>query len=328
MKDQLLAKILNGEATEEERAEFYNSLENRREDQERFYEIKSLWVKSAVGKENSSSPAELEELLRKIDYKKRRKELRIINNIAKIAAVFVLIFSLGGLAGYFIFHSSQQEFGIQKYTALKGSVSVVEFPDGTRVWLNSGSEITYQEDRFRNQRKVDLRGEAYFDVVHNEKMPFVVNTGKLVVYDLGTTFNVKAYENDNYIETSLVEGKAEIQAPNGKKLLSLNPGESAYYQKSNNQLEVRQIAANVISAWRDGKFVIRDQRLEDIFIELSRWYNVEFTFETQRYKDFRFTGTIKKSTTAQHVLKMLKVTTDFNYRIIEKSVGPDEIIIY
>jgi ferric-dicitrate binding protein FerR (iron transport regulator) len=84
----------------------------------------------------------------------------------------------------------------------------------------------------------------------------------------------------------------------------------------------------VLSAWREGKFVIRDQRLEDIFKEVSRWYDVEFRFENEKFKDYRYTGNIKKSTTAQHILKMLKLTTHFNYRIIEKPTEPDVIIIY
>jgi ferric-dicitrate binding protein FerR (iron transport regulator) len=83
-----------------------------------------------------------------------------------------------------------------------------------------------------------------------------------------------------------------------------------------------------LSAWRDGKFVIRDQRLEDIFKELSRWYGIEFRFENDQLRDYRFTGNIKKTTTAQHVLKMLKTTTDFNYRIVENIDKPDIVVVY
>ncbi|KAB2814943.1 MAG: DUF4974 domain-containing protein, partial [Paludibacter sp.] len=111
-------------------------------------------------------------------------------------------------------------------------------------------------------------------------------------------------------------------------LTTLEPGESALYFPADKKIELRSISDNVLSAWREGKFVIRDQRLEDIFKELSRWYDVEFTFEDEKLRDYRFTGNIKKSTTVQHVLKMLRLTADFEYRITEQANGPDKVLIY
>jgi transmembrane sensor len=111
-------------------------------------------------------------------------------------------------------------------------------------------------------------------------------------------------------------------------LADLSPGDCAVYNIEDRDLEVVPVTHNVMSAWRDGKFVIRDQRLEDIFIELSRWYDVKFIFENTEVKDYRYTGTIRKSTTAQQVLKMLKLTANFQYKIIEKRFGSDVVIIY
>ena len=125
-----------------------------------------------------------------------------------------------------------------------------------------------------------------------------------------------------------MEGKAEILNNSGNLLTILKPGDNAIYTSASEKIEIKPIANNVLSAWREGKFVIRDQRLEDIFKELSRWYDVEFRFENPQFKDYRYTGNIKKSTTAQHILKMLKLTTHINYRIIEKPTEPDVIIIY
>jgi len=145
---------------------------------------------------------------------------------------------------------------------------------------------------------------------------------------LGTIFNIKAYPGDQIIETSLVEGKADIQSNEGNQLVALKPGDCAVYHLEQKSLEIVPVSKNVMSAWRDGKFVIRDQRLEDIFIELSRWYDVKFKFENKEVKDYRYTGTIRKSTTAQQVLKMLNLTANFKYRIVEKQSGSDLIIIY
>ena len=97
--------------------------------------------------------------------------------------------------------------GIQKYTAMKGSVSTIEFADGTKIWLNSGSELTYHEDLKTKQRLAELHGEAFFEVKHRDDFPLLINAGQIVVRDLGTTFNIKAYPEDKTVETSLIEGK-------------------------------------------------------------------------------------------------------------------------
>jgi len=217
---------------------------------------------------------------------------------------------------------------VQKFLATKGSVSIVEFADGTKVWLNSGSRLTYREDHKTKERQAELTGEAYFEVTHREDFPLLVKVGQIVVRDLGTTFNIKAYAEAETIETSLVEGKAEILNEKGNSLVELKPGENAVYSARNGKIKIESTESNVLSAWRDGKFVIRNQRLEDIFIELSRWYDIEFRIENQSLRDYRYTGNIRKSTTAHQVLKMLKLTTNFNYRIVEKPTEKDVIIIF
>jgi transmembrane sensor len=156
----------------------------------------------------------------------------------------------------------------------------------------------------------------------------LIKAGDITIRDLGTSFNIKAYPEDNRVETSLFEGSADILSPEGKPIADLKPGQSAVYSPENKKMKVEPFSQNIISAWKDGKFVIRDQSLEDIFKELSRWYDVEFKFENNSIRNYRYTGNIRKSTTPQHVLKMLQLTTNFNYRIIEKPSESDEIIIY
>jgi len=330
MKENLLLHILNGEASAEEKEEFYNHLGNNKREEELFYEVKSLWLRISMQNTSVDVDSDFDNLWQKIKQEKKKTTFTIGRTIFRYAALVILILGIGGLAGYFISQKSikYSESGLQKYTAMLGSVSIMEFPDGTKVWLNSESELTFQEDHKNKQRRAELKGEAYFEVAHLDDFPFVVKVGNLVVKDLGTTFNIKAYPGDNYIETSLVEGKADISTLAGNKIVELSPGESAMYHLDKNKMELRSVADNVLSAWRDGKFVIRDQRLEDIFKELSRWYGIKFQFENNELRDYRFTGNIKKSTTALHVLKVLKATTDFNYRIIENVDKPDVVIVY
>ncbi len=331
MRENLLLNILSGDATSEEKEEFYCHLENNDKERELFYEMKSLWLRaSALQKKSVPHGSEFEELWGKIKNRDRKTVWLTGRLLLRYAAIAVLVFSIGGAVGYFIANNSAEypAAGTQKYTATRGSVSIIEFEDGTKVWLNSESKLAFCEDVKNKQRVAELTGEAYFEIAHRDDFPFMVKAGGLVVRDLGTTFNVKAYPEDKYVETSLVEGEADILTNAGKTIVALKPGESAVYFSGENKIELRTIADNVLSAWRDGKFVVRDQRLEDIFKELSRWYGIEFRFENNKLRDYRFTGNIKKSTTALHVLKVLKAATDFNYSIVENIDKPDIVIVY
>lgn len=330
MKKNLLLHILTNKATPVEKEEFYQHLENNKEEQKLFFEVKSLWLRSTMQHTSVDIDSEFEKLWHQIKDKNKQLRLSFVKRILRYAAIFILILGIGGIAGYFISKNNikYSETGIHKYTAMRGSVSIIEFPDGTKIWLNSESELCINEDHKNKQRVAKLTGEAYFKIAHKEDCPFLVKAKNLIVRDLGTTFNIKAYPSDNYIETSLVEGKADILTQSGKAIVALHPGESAMYLSDENKMKLRSISNNVLSAWRDGKFVIRDQRLEDIFKELSRWYGIEFQFENDKLRDYRFTGNIKKTTTALHVLKVLKASTEFNYRIIENVDEPDKIIVY
>lgn len=330
MEDNLLLHILTGEATPQEKAKFYGKLQDNKQEEELFYRVKGLWLRTSTQKTVVDIDCDFENLWQKIKQSTKKNRNIVLNRLLRYAAAIFLVFGIGGAIGYFISQSTfnYSDYGAQRFISKKGSVSIIELSDGSKVWLNSGTELIYQEDHINKQRIAKLTGEAYFEVKHRNDFPLMVEVGKIVVRDLGTTFNIKAYPEDQYIETSLVEGDVDILSETGKSLLSLNPGESVLYFPQEKKMELRSISSNVLSAWRDGKFVIRDQRLEDIFVELSRWYDVEFRFENQRLREYRFTGNIKKSTTAKHVLEMLKHTTDFHYKIIERNAGPDIIVIY
>lgn len=324
----LLTRILTGEASNEEKETFYAQLGGSKEEEELFYKVKSLWLRSSLNKKNLDVDSEFDRIWNKIKHPVNHTTYFNPRKLIQYAAIVMFVLGLGGFSGYIISVNIQKNIysGVQKFTALKGSVSIVEFPDGTKVWLNSGTELSYHEDG--KQRLAELTGEAYFEINHKEDSPFSVKANQIVVRDLGTTFNLKAYSDDSFVETSLIEGKVEILDGNDHILAKLKPGESARYFTEDKKIEIGGVSQNAVSAWREGKFVIRDQRLEDIFKKLGRWYDCEFQFENPSLRDYRYTGNIKKSTTAQQVMKMLKLTANFKYRIIEKQTAPDVIIIY
>lgn len=265
------------------------------------------------------------------DKRKKGSNFRLIwYRAIQVAAVLLVTLVVGGVAGYFLSqnNSDRVTIQVQRYQSLKGSISVIELPDSTKIWLNSDSELTYCEDLRTNRRLVSLKGEAYFEVTHRDDLPMEVTAGSLVIRDLGTSFNIKAYPESPVVETSLMDGKVDILSSTRKQIVALQPGEVARFDSESRQMDVSLFSPHIISAWKDGKFVIRDQRLEDIFNELSHWYDVNFVIEKQELRDFRYTGIIRKSTTVNQVLKMLKETTHINYRIEETPGGMDEVIIY
>lgn len=330
MKEELLLHILTGEATPDEKSEFYYHLAESKKNEELFFQAKSLWLRTSMKHTHVDTNSEFNKLWVKVTEQRKIRKISLLSRFVRYAAILVIVLALGGAIGHFFTKISMQMpyYGVQKYVATRGSVSIVELDDGSRIWLNSESELSYHIDVKNKSRRAELKGEAFFEVKHNGEMPFLVKVGDITVRDLGTVFNIKAYPEDNSVETSLVEGKVDILKQDDKTLLSLNPGESAIYYNDKQKIEVYSIENNVLSAWRDGKFVIRNQRLEDICAELSRWYGIEFLFENNSLLDYRFTGNIKKTTTVQHVLKVLKASAEFNYRIVENVDKPDLVIVY
>jgi len=183
MKDHLLLHILTGKATLAEKEEFYRHLENDEEEKELFFEVKSLWLRATMHHSSVDIDSEFEDLWQQLTHEKNRTRRMFGRRVLRYAAMVILILGIGGVAGYFVSQKSFEypETGIQKYTAMRGSVSIVELADGTKIWLNSESELTFREDRKNKQRFAELTGEAYFEIAHREDFPFLVKAGQLMV---------------------------------------------------------------------------------------------------------------------------------------------------
>lgn len=237
-----------------------------------------------------------------------------------------VLLSVGWLAHQFWSPGKQQVDFTQQFASSIGSISQMTLPDGTQIWLNSGSKVVYHETS--KERNVQLVGEACFDVAHDEEHPFSVQTENMVVRDLGTRFNVRAYPNDEVTETTLIEGSAEILSGNNlKRICELKPGELAVYDKARKRMSIQEIDPSTIVAWMDGKFVFRNEKLADICDELEKWYGVRFRFADDVIKDYRYTANIKRTTSISYVLKMLNITTHLHYSIQENKMEPDIITI-
>jgi transmembrane sensor len=216
-------------------------------------------------------------------------------------------------------------------------------PDGTQVWLNAGSKLTYGKDFGTELREVTLSGEAFFDVVKDTAHPFVIHARNIDIRVLGTAFNVKSYPEDKTTETSLIRGRVEINIhnrpaekiilqPNEKLIVAAEPDSIKSSPKpalvsatppprvvlSDVQYD-EQESVIVETSWMDNKLIFRDESFADLAVRLERWYGVEFVFTDPKLAALRFTGTFKGES-LQVALRALKITGNFDYRIEQNTV--------
>jgi transmembrane sensor len=223
-----------------------------------------------------------------------------------------------------------------------GSRVSFNLPDGTRGWLNSGSTLKYALN-FEESRKVELEGEAYFDVTPDKSLPFYVRTSGVQIRVLGTTFNLRAYPDDETIETTLLTGMLEIQTISetgeNKQMVVLKPNQMATFQKNTDYLtigekntaseEMQAIKAMKVSrdvdtipivAWKNQKLVFVDEPFESLLVKMERWYDVEITLLDTPRNSLNYTGIFEKETVEQ-ALRALKVATpDFSYSINKNEI--------
>jgi len=190
--------------------------------------------------------------------------------------------------------------------------------DGTRVFLNSDSRLVYPVAFGAGRREVLLQGEAYFDVAKDEERPFVVKTGDLSVRVLGTAFNVKSYPGDSRVEATLVRGSVQIQEGGQEMLLAA--GEQARLDRSTGKMNKVRVNTTLYTSWKDGLFVFERERLEDILTTLSRWYDVNVSYQRSSVKDELFTGDLKKYDGIEEHLKMLEMTTNVQFEVRGKMI--------
>lgn len=199
-------------------------------------------------------------------------------------------------------------------TTPKGGQYQVNLPDGSRVWLNAASSLKFPSTfSGLSQRKVEMSGEAYFEIAKNKKIPFVVVSDKQEVEVLGTHFNVNAYADETNTRTVLMEGAVKIRDLSGKSHVFLKPGEEAVL----NVGDIRVQPADFDKAidWKSGKFIFKNESLESIMRKVARWYDVEVIYSGSVPKQETFSGTVSRFDDVEKVLRRLELTGEVNFKI-------------
>lgn len=197
-------------------------------------------------------------------------------------------------------------------TIPRGGQYTITLPDGTSVWLNSQSSLTFPVAFKGAERKVSLTGEAYFEVAKNKHMPFIVHTGNADVKVLGTHFNVKAYQEDNAIKTTLLEGSVSLSNSSSSALLV--PGEQGVAEVAGGKITQKKVNINEVMAWKSGYFIFRGDDIHDIMKQISRWYDVDVEYRGN-ISNIKFGGTYSKNKDITELLKGLELTGLVHFKI-------------
>lgn len=198
----------------------------------------------------------------------------------------------------------------------RGGEHSLTLPDGSRVWLNSDTELRFTVPFTGVERRVRLKGEAYFEIAHNPDRPFIVEKEDISLRVLGTRFNIKGYPGES-TQATLVEGSLGISY-GGDKYLVLTPNEQFVYNAG--LMTVREVDVQMYTSWMDGRFYFDSTSLGEISRQMERWYNITFVFIDDSLKEERFTGVIERKSSANEVMETLRKIIEIQYDIKDRTI--------
>ena len=201
-----------------------------------------------------------------------------------------------------------------------GKKSQLTLEDGTKVWLNAGSRMAFPNKFTGKKREIFLEGEGYFEVAHNENMPFLIYTGEIAVKVLGTKFNISAYKADQLVETILLEGKVAIREQSALGFLKnetiLSPNQKASYDRKDQSIVVKnEPDVDLAIAWTEGWFKFSQQSMNEVLNKLQRYYNVHFVYDNKFRTSDLITGKLDLKESVESVMLALADVTDIQFRI-------------
>ena len=250
---------------------------------------------------------------------KKLSKIRVLHRLVQMAAIL----AIGLFMGYML-NSVKSDTASLYYTSVapKGSVSEMLMPDGTHVFLNSGSKIKYSAEGVDGVREVFLEGEALFEVAKMKGKPFLVHTPSYDIRVTGTIFNVKAYRGESETVTTLVEGTVRIESSATLQLadkIELKPGEQLTYSEGSKKISVQEVNPNLYTAWKDNRLVFVNMDMKELETLLERKFGVEIEIRDQSILQYHYDGTFRNETIFE-VLEVLKLTLPIQYHIEDQKI--------
>lgn len=321
MEEETIVRYLNGELSEEERKLFLEEVEKNAEFQRLYIRDKNIWsLNKAVHASPVSSleiPYEHFERIRK--HRQREKFRRLWNYCRNTAAMLALPLAVS--LWFLLQEKPEMNYAapvsqtISTPMGVKGEISL---PDGTKVWLNCGSSLSYPVAFTGLKRKVLLQGEAFFDVKRDSLFPFEVELPKGAKIEvLGTSFNVSSYDNDPSIETTLVSGEVIFKKDGNQ--IRMKPSDRLMFVKSRNKVVQKVVDTDLYTSWKENKLVFRNAPMEEVIRKMERWYGVKIEVLNKKIYTYSITATFHGENLTQ-VLDLLRISSPMSYRIEEERV--------
>ena len=236
----------------------------------------------------------------------KQKNVRPLIWTSGVAAVIIALI----IGGIYLFNLENKSEQFNTILVPAGQRINLILSDNTNLWLNANTEFRYPSEFSKDNRTVYLDGEAYFEVSKNEKKPFIVRTGQGDIHVTGTSFNVEAYTKFKSFETSLFEGGVDIFKED-TKLVSLKPNEKGSFE--NNQLLITNITDTDHYLWKEGLIAFNNKKLEEVFIELEKYFDIDIQIKTSCLPQHTYTGKFRQSDGVDYALRVLQRSINFTY---------------
>lgn len=346
--DRIIVRYLLNEADPAEKVYLLNWLKEDISNRQFFFSLKDIWENSQIDiagkiKTNESLKALKEKIGSNSNHLSVTARRSIFYHVLKYAAVLLCLSILGITA--FLFTQKKQDTAPQvSYNEIlteNGQKKEITLPDGTRVWLNSGTAFMYPDNYGKTNREVYLTGEAYFEVTRDESQTFIVRAGDVIIKVLGTSFNVNCYPDNKMVETTVISGVVSIENTsenNENEVVILNKHEKGTYLIDQQKMLVektplhnppRPLAVKKISltdeetahiaSWKDQTLSFNNETLEEMSVKLQRWFNVTVNIKDESLKQYRYKGKFENVRSVIQVLEVVKLATPITYEYNEKT---------
>ena len=303
-----ISNYLSGNSTDEEKETLLAFLASNEAAARTFREMSAVWALSSVPSfaeiENSNLVRIKERMTAPASSKPVRK---LIPVWLKVAAAVILLIG----CNYFWYTYTEN---LTEIKVPAGSRTNIVLPDGTEVSLNAGSVLRYHRGFGIRERNVTLDGEGYFKVAKNAEVPFFVKTNDVQVQVVGTVFNVRAYDDDNYVMVSLLEGRVNLSV-SANSVMKLFPNEQALYNKNTGRMEKLKTNASKACDWLDGGLTFENASFADIAHRLERKFQVKISIESERLKAEHFSGSFDSNQNIYDILHEINVEKQYTWKV-------------
>lgn len=349
--NDIISRVLSGDATSDEVQRLLHWFNESENNQKEFARYEMLWnALEIIGRKHEfnteSAFLKFSDQIEKTGSGK--KTISFLRRFSQIAAMIVLASSIAFLAGYYLQPKVKSDI-VCKIITPKGSKAYIELADGTKVWLNAESKLSYPENFSEGSRNVFLEGEGYFEVAKDKGRPFIVHTSKINIRAIGTAFNVKSYPSEDIIQTTLVEGSVAIEKNVSSKAVYLKPNQQATFYKTTSVIDVdsktsvinankpmvtknkdavvkkdsllldKQVDTRLFTSWKENKMIFDNEPFESLSVKLERQFKMKCKFIDQEIKSFRFTGKFEEISVEQ-LFAALQYASPFHYLIHEDTI--------